>query len=253
MKIKVWLAVCSMLMILGSSSCVPIFSFDIEVALKKANKWDVNATLVAIGGANDQGVALIAQSLSDQQNQLAANGISMVWKQLSTDNDGNTPFQVRVKDADPEVLNKTFFTEGTFTVKQVDGQRQVVFYMLPTTGLLVRQYSVTLIGKQVISSNGQQISNGTVRWDNPTGVMEAVLLEGTTGLSFGVILLFVGVVLVGGAFWYFQRSKSSPNIPVYPPSPRPVQVIQPVSQSCFKCGYQLPTNAQFCPKCGVRQ
>lgn len=39
----------------------------------------------------------------------------------------------------------------------------------------------------------------------------------------------------------------------YPPSPPQQPEPGATSKTCLACGYQIPTTARFCPKCGTRQ
>lgn len=237
-------------MIVLGSSCVPITSIDIEVALKQADSWDVDANLVTDGGSNQEGAILISQGLNELQAQLADSGLEMEWKQLSTDRDGNTPFEILMDDASPEIINSVFFSDGTLSIQEVDGERQVVFYSEPLTSYIINDYSVTLKGKRVLSSNGEQIGGGTVRWVNPRGTMEAVLVEGRPGLSPDVQLLIVGALLIGAAVVYFAKTRTPARTPGHG---RPVQVVQPLHSACKKCGLQMPPTSQFCPRCGTRR
>jgi hypothetical protein len=235
------------------ASCGALKSVDMEINLKRADRWDVRIDLLAIGGETQQALIAWPQLLSEWKTQLAQSGVEMEWEQLSADRDGNTPYQVRMPDADPDLLMNQVFNNGSFAIREVNGQRQVILNIPVDQTYYVSQYTVTLKGRQVITSNGEVVRKGVVRWTNPTEPMRAVMLEGSPGISGGAVLLvLVGMLLAGGAYWYYQRSKSGFQNPFFTPPQAPVQVLQPASPFCPGCGTQMPANAQFCPKCGRR-
>lgn len=69
--------------------------------------------------------------------------------------------------------------------------------------------------------------------------------------SFGIIILIVFLVLIGGAIgFYFYRNKSTKNVPT-----ETVPIKKELSDSgqhCTKCGSSLNPKSRFCTKCGQR-
>lgn len=131
-----------------------------------------------------------------------------------------------------------FDGSGQLTVTEVEGKRQI-FFSQPSSGSFMdaSQYTLTLTGGEIISSNGQKIDNNTVQWTNPAGRMEAVLTE-KGRFSLGTLLLVLVLVAgVGGGGWFFWQKKSPAATAVF----------------CVTCGQPMAPQAQFCPKCGQKR
>jgi hypothetical protein len=117
-------------------------------------------------------------------------------------------------------------------VEEVDGQRQIHFSQFVTGNILeANSNTLTLIGGDIVSTNGHQLDDGSVQWVNPSGRIEAVLTE-KSRFSLATLLIPATLLAASGGGWFFYRQRKQQ------------------AAFCAHCGAQLGAGAKFCPSCG---
>jgi hypothetical protein len=162
-------------------------------------------------------------------------GARVSWK--SRNEDGKVIYAFDVKGEGYDLLNWVAFDgNATFRTVEMSGRRQIQFQHFASRGLFsdLEGYTLTLVGGEIISSNGQQLNQGTVQWVNPMGRMEAALTEKNRTVSGVIWLLLIGLVAGGGGWYVWRRQRRS-------------------AVACGACGAWLAPEAQFCPQCGQRR
>ena len=122
---------------------------------------------------------MIEEELAGQYGTtLQASGVRMEWKSEINEL-GELVYTFTLQGTGLELLKEAMFDEDSRLVATiVDGRRQIVLSHSPGfQGLLLRNYSLALTGGRILSSNGQQVSEDTVRWIDPSGQIEAVFTE----------------------------------------------------------------------------
>lgn len=192
------------------ASCVPLVSADFTFDLNSEESWDVEILLVTTKDSE----ILLNTSLIELGRNAEDEGLEFTYEWLNNDRDGNRPVRINFNNMTPDEVNQSF--SNSFTIETVNGQRQVSFYLVPNDYYDVQDYTYTLKGKKIISSNGQKKGAGAVTWVNPRQPMEAVLIEGRSGIGAGWILFLIGGGLVAAAVILFLRGQRPAPAPVYP-------------------------------------
>lgn len=221
-----WLVVIVALFGLFLTAC----GADVEqtVTFKRDEAWEADMVLilppqtVALAG----GLDIIDSQLAEYIDELEVMGVTTSLEP-GRDNDGNPTYTIRTEGQGLDILDGVAFDNGSLSLQTVNGQRQVVVDYYPD--LLDGNFSLTLIGGEVISSNGEEIGGGKVRWVNP-GRVQAVLTEKS---SFPIALLLIpaGIALFVVVGLVVVRLNRGPR--------------------CFNCGYRLSSQSVFCPNCGA--
>lgn len=179
--------------------------------------------------------AEVDAEMESQAAMWREQGARVSWK--SRDEDGKMIYAFDVKGEGYDLLNWVAF-DGNATLRAVEmsGRRQIQFQHFVSRGLFsdLEGYTLTLVGGEIISSNGQQLNKGTVQWVNPMGRMEATLTEKNRTMSGVVWLLLIGLVASGSGWYVWHRQ-------------------QQTAVACGACGARLAAGAQFCPQCGQRR
>lgn len=246
---------------------------DQTITLLADERWESTATLEFPAEAD----ALLGGQLDNQlaawQQALAAGGGRMVWERRD-EADGRFVYNIEAAGQGFEMLGDFGFMAMDVQPQEIDGQRRLVFFATPAQD--ASRQTLTLIGGGILSSNGEQIGRDTVRWINPTQVMEATLTErgGEINRSaLGFALIGAGVLMLLALLaWVLVRRRAAPppilvsaGQSLAPPTYRPpadsaatdppaLAAIAPqVARTCASCGTALRPTVRFCAACGQAQ
>lgn len=207
---------------------------DRTVTFYQDESWEVEIILglpmeaIALLGS----IAEIDSELNEMVAEMQSSGATASW--TSSQRDGSQIYTIKAEGIGYELLTDALLESASIQVEEVNGQRQI-YYRESTGDLsLANSNTLTLIGGQIISSNGQQIARDSVQWVNPTGQVEAVFTE-KSRFDPSILLIASGVIVLGGAIFYAvsrQRRRA---------------------QVCAYCNAQLETGARFCHNCGQQQ
>lgn len=103
----------------------------------------------------------------------------------------------------------------------------------------------TIVGSEIISGNGIEVESGVMQWNNPTSMMEAVIV-GKGNFPLSTILGIVALVAIGVGGWFVWQ-KGLVKMPTRQPTASPP--IPPVQQ-CHNCATTIDGDAPFCANCG---
>lgn len=131
---------------------------------------------------------------------------------------GDLIYNVHMEGRGLDTLKSSLFDEDTrLEIVEIERKRRVVFsHEIGYPESIVRSYTLTLIGGDIISSNGQMIDDLAVRWSNPSGRIEAVLTEKSQFpflpilvlLGAGCVFLAVALLVIVGIVFYSKQRKS---------------------------------------------
>lgn len=212
-------------------------NLDQTVKLYANEGWETNielqipVELLAFTGST----AEVEAEMERQATIWREQGARVSWK--SHNEDGKLIYTFDVKGDGHDLLNNIAFDgNATLQIVELNGRRQIQFQHFASRGLFsdLEGYTLTLVGGEIISSNGQQLNKGTVQWVNPMGRMEAMLIEKNRTVSGVIWVLLLGLVAVGGGWYVWQRQRLS-------------------AVACGACGAWLAPGAQFCPQCGQKR
>lgn len=177
--------------------------------------------------------------------------------------EGLITYIIDAKGSGLDILRQVAFDGADIQMQLVDGQEQIFFRMNVPYDLAGG--TITLIGDEVIDSNGRIVDDGKVQWVNASGRIEAIIVPKSRFggqallLPLGLAVAFIGLVAVG-----VRRSRSQPAAPLPAPLATPAQPSAratalplpspPVQVSparfCGHCGAPMGSEARFCPACG---
>lgn len=150
----------------------------------------------------------------------------------------NVVYHFTLKGRGWDKLNEAIF-DGGATIVGEDGKVHIT-YPIPWGSELTIS-TLTLRGGKIVSSNADEVTNGSAIWYNPTGTIEAVLTE-KSRINWPVILLIaLGVSMVGGAIAFLTRRQ---------PSEAGAFIVE--ESVCPRCGTVNPPGAKFCKHCGAK-
>lgn len=189
-------------------SCDAQLDVDVQqtVTIRRNEAWEVDMNLRFAGelvdelsSQQDLGPEGEMELLREYFPDLARLGVEIDWETQTTEF-GDKIYEVHLEGEGLDTLKTAVFSDDThLEAVEVEGRRRIVLsHPVGYPELLLRNYTLTLIGGEVISSNGQLIDDGSVRWVNPSGRIEAVITEKPTIRPFEIVLL--GVACVGVAF-----------------------------------------------------
>ena len=213
-----------------------------EVKFLADERWEAQTeiglpveALTFIGSTSE-----IEQELDELIAQMETDGVEASW--TTSRDDTTIVYTVSSEGTGYALLNRYVFDDdANITVAEFEGNRQINFsYSTSRTAFSDGNYTLTLQGGEIISSNGILLDNDTVQWVNPSGRLEATLTESSTSFfgfllrAFGVLLLLglLGGAAFAGYLWYQQRQKSGQTV------------------FCPHCGTAMVSQAKFCPSCG---
>lgn len=180
--------------------------------------------------------AAIEREIANEIRNMEAAGVQVSYE--SRTDEGTLQYYVEAKGDNLISLQRIAFDGADIAFTTVDGQPQIAFAMFVPRDLAGS--SITLIGKEILSSNGRITESGRVEWLNPTGRIEAVIvpksrfditaLLGPLGAGAGLL------AMVSAGFYFARRRRSrSPHSHL---------------RLCNHCGGPLGPNARFCATCG---
>lgn len=221
-------------------------NIDRTVTFYNGEAWEANiefsipGEMLTLLGSPEALEADIEETVADWEEQ----GADVSWK--SRREDTTVIYSFDVKGEGFRLLNEIVFeNRATLRAEEVEGKRQIYFSYRTSSDLSgASSDNVTLNGRNIISSNGEQINSGTVQWTNYGGQLEAVLTE-KSRFGFGSILLTLLVVAaIGGGGWFVWQRSQQPRLA----QPAPADVAY-----CSSCGAARGPQAKFCPSCGQPQ
>ena len=189
------------------------------------------------------GGAAIKSQLDQMVAEAKAQGAQVTWRQGKAKQAGNTAYII-------EMNGKGFqskLIQDAFRLSWLDyqGRRAVRFEMSPGAfGSDMLLSAVTLHAGEVLSTNGRKVSSDAVRWDNPVGSMQAIVIpKGRTSalLILGIVLMLS--ILVAGGYFAYRRGylRMGGGATAAPGSS---------GSFCLHCGQPIQAGARFCMSCG---
>lgn len=204
-------------------------TIDQTITFLADEEWQSDATLsfpaevAAILGSQ------IDSELNALQQEITAQGGEMRWER--SDENGSPTYTVEASGRGYDILRRVAFSDMNVTVSEQDGQRQLTFTATPAIDAAAQ--TLTVIGGEILSSNGTVSGGDTVSWVNPSLTMEAVLTErgGVAALPLVPIGIGVALVIGGGLLgWYLLRRRKTAAAPAWSGYPPP-GALPPVSPS----------------------
>jgi hypothetical protein len=211
---------------------------DQTVTFYRNELWEADVEMripgevVALTGSIDE----FEVRLDERIAQWEESGVRATWESNREDTTLIYTFHIEGQGLN-RLRNTVFDGNGDLYVTVEDGKRYVHFLYQAGSGLLgdLNAYRLTLIGGEIISSNGNQLDNGMVQWTNPSGQIEAVLTE-KSRFHAGILVPLIAVTAAGAVGWCFLRRRGQP--------------ASQLSELCQHCGAWLEPQANFCPSCG---
>jgi hypothetical protein len=214
--------------LLSLAGCVQILSDELTIEMARENNWNVTEKIVVPASS----AAIVENALNS--GELAPSTVDYSWERLDRDQQGNIPYQVKIKAVTYAQLNDLYFNGSAFSISEDDRSRRIVHFEREPDWQYKGSgsYTLTLKGSQVISSNGEVIGAGSVRWTDPQVKMVADMVEGKPGLAWQFVLMIAGAVLILIAVvLYFARQTSRP---AYPPQGLVPQPVYPVAAAAIQ-------------------
>lgn len=179
--------------------------------------------------------AQIEEELETNVADLRAQGIEASWE--ATREGDLLRYLVHAQGEGYDALRQVAFEDADIFVEEVDGREAIHFRaFVPQEIMLGGETTITLVGSEIISTNGNRVDEGTVQWVNPAGRLEAVLVGNSrfaaNPLLLPAALLAGAVVVLGGGYLVWSRTRGS--------------------RYCTQCGTPLAPDARFCSGCGQR-
>ncbi|GAB4156506.1 MAG: hypothetical protein Fur0021_24800 [Candidatus Promineifilaceae bacterium] len=207
---------------------------DRTITFYQGEAWEVEITL----GIPLQAMALLgsAAEMESELNSTVAElenmGATASWS--ASQQDDVQIYTVNATGTGYDLLTNAILTDASIQVQEVNGQRQISYSENLGDLALANSNTLTLIGGQIISSNGQQIARDSVQWINQAGQVEAVFTE-KSRFDPSILLIASGVIVLGGTVFYVVSRQH-----------RRVHI-------CAYCGTQLEAGTRFCHNCGHQQ
>lgn len=249
-------------------------AIDQTITFNADEAWETEVTL----GFPAEVAPLLGGQLEGQldslRQQVEAQGGQMTWEQRQQD-DGGLAYDIEASGRGYDILQSVAFGDMNVVVDEQNGQRQLTFTAARPAE--ASTHNLTVIGGEILSSNGQVSGGDTVRWVDQS-FMEAVLTERGAAASLPWLPILGGVALVvagGGLAWFLLRRRAAPapapygsaappaNAPAPPPAPAAPSSLAgkaaiapgaaPAGRFCVNCGGALRPGARFCAACGHAQ
>lgn len=233
-----WLVIAAVFTLVGCGG-----NIDRTVTFYKDEAWEADiefslpGELIALVGSPEELEADIGETVAAWEEK----GADVSWD--SRRQETTLIYSFHVEGEGLSLLNEIVFeNRAALRVEDAEGQRQIYFSYRTSNDLAgASSDNVTLHGREIVSSNGEQIDSGTVQWVNFGGQLEAVLTE-KSQFSLGTLLLIaVGVVGIGSGGWFVWQRRQQPH-----PLPQ-------ATAFCSNCGAPRSPQAKFCPSCGHPQ
>ena len=229
-RIRRLLIIMSLFLLAGCGLNIDI---DQEVILYPEEAWEmqVEMMLPAQTLSLSGGRAQVEQALDEAVQAIEVQGGTASW--ASTQEEQGLRYTMEASGEGYQLLREISFFDVDIEAQIVNGQRQIAFSSCLSRGLIGGTHTLTLIGGDIISTDGVEIEKGKVQWVNPSGCIEAVITEKRRvplGLMLPGGILLAGIVAGG---WFLLQRR------------RPAR--------CDNCGRELSSQAKFCPYCGYER
>lgn len=201
------------------AGCDDLELFDIEqtVSFTGEETWEADVSIVIPADVvTDPEILADVRSEIERRltgegiQDLQARGVTVDWGANTTDA-GDTVYDVHLEGDQFGTLKEAVFDQYTdIRMSIVEGRKEISFSQYSSASPIpfgIRNYSLTLVGGEIVSGNGVRVDKGTMRWTNPGGSVEARLtplsrfsLMGTllpVACGVGFVIL-VGAGLLGG-------------------------------------------------------
>jgi hypothetical protein len=177
-------------------------SQQVDLTIWEGNEFSatiVNSILIN----EEQSAEEIAQELDTQVSAIRSqpNITRAEWQRLET-NEDEFRAEIIIEGNDYEAIEQLLEGGATVDTSIIDGRERVAFTydFSPTLA-----YTLTLNSGDIISTNGEQVDDDTIRWNG--GMMEAVITPKSRSSD---MVLWVGgiialLVLVGGGLFLASR------------------------------------------------
>lgn len=267
------------LMLFLVSGCMIIVSTDGELVLGAGEKWDLHLSVVLPADQFQLYGNAIQEELFKNNQENEETQVDIETSISEVDDEGNITVNARIRGVGYDLLNKRLNGMGTIEVIEDGGKRYLEIRMdefIPG-GLTQKGSTFTIKGGRILSSNGEQINAGSVKWVN-AGTMQVRMEEpgGLAGFGYGMIVAGILCILFAIGWqcgWFHKKGNPWPSaktiLPVQESStqmidnlqptratpdtvrhPAPIEGPQPAGKFCNSCGAPLIANAKFCTRCG---
>lgn len=208
---------------------------DRTITFYQGEAWEVEITF----GIPLQAMALLssAAEMESELNSTVAElenmGATASWS--ASQQDDVQIYTINATGTGYDLLTNAILTDASIQVQEVNGQRQISYSENLGDLALANSNTLTLIGGEIISSNGQQAGRGQTQWVNPTSRIEAVLTEKSRFDTASLLIIVGGLVILGGvSFYAISRQRHRAN-------------------TCPHCGASLEADARYCYSCGQKR
>lgn len=270
------------LLVFSLVGCITIVSSDSQLRLRGNEKWDLRVTFEVPSTE----AVLYGNELGTQLNQIITSaeslGVIGKWEEGKVSSTGNKPYSIILKGENFDQLNSVF--PGSINVEKtkVDGLNRVHVAVNSSDLLGSENSTFTLIGGKIVSSNGNQNKNNSVKWVNADDI-EAYMEEPASPfwtylfLILGSVFVLLAIANASGMFLKkphpipyqdpgLGNSYSSISSQQFQPTnPEKVQGqifntdpklnvtdIRSEMRFCPSCGNPIASNMTFCNRCGAK-
>lgn len=263
--------------ILLACLCACAGAIDQTITFSQDEAWETQVTLEFPGEIAPLLGSEVDNQLSTLQQRVETDGGRMEWERSQGDN-GRLTYTIDASGRGYDVLRSVSFSDMNVVAAEQNGRRQLTFTATPL--LDAASHTLTVVGGEILSSNGTVTGGDTVTWVDSRQVMQAVLTE-RQGVSSSLPLLpllgGLALIILGGLLaWYLLRRRGR-AVPAWDPGPAPSAVFSPPpptappppdmtshkaaiasseakgARFCVNCGASLRPGARFCATCGHEQ
>lgn len=270
------------LLVFSLVGCMTIVSSDSQLRLRGNEKWDLRVTFEVPSAE----AVLYGKELGSQLNQIITSaeslGVIGKWEEGKVSSTGNKPYSIFLRGKSFDQLNSVF--PGSINVEKtkVDGLNRVHVAVNSSDLLGSENSTFTLIGGKIVSSNGNQNKNNSVKWLNADDI-EAYIEEPASPF-WTYLLLILGSVFIllaianasgmfqkkphpmtyqdpglGNSYSSISSQQFQPNnsekvqSQVFNTDPK-LNVTDTRSEMkfCPSCGNAIASNMTFCNRCGAK-
>lgn len=217
MKIKQGLILAIFSLGILLSGCMPTRSFDTVIELKTNEDWILTFVVSFDKDSVQHYGEVIKQNIDSSISQINRDSINVSWKQGEENKEGTIPFIITINGSGIKNLNKYIFNEEFITINLSENFPRYVISIPPSFYRIdAEQYSVTIKGGRIISTNGVKINDNTVKWENPRKVLTVIMEKPKVGVSWyiiGVLSLVLSLLMIGASVILvkiIKRSKKKP-------------------------------------------
>lgn len=211
------------------SSCELEIDVDLQetITIHRNEVWEADMTarfarelVDALSPGQELGPEGEEEFIQQYLPDLQGTGVEISWES-QTNEFGDLTYFVQISGKGLDTLKSSLFDEETHLESvEIDGKRRIVFsHPVGYPESILRNYTITLIGGSIISSNGQLIDDNSVRWVNPSGRIEAVLAEKFELQPLEILLILgacftlvtIAVLGIAGLAFFVRRGRSDPG------------------------------------------